>query len=214
MTEPHSDQPVGAAAQTVKEQATQVMDEVRTQTSTVAHQVRERVAEEARTQNDRLADGLRTMAGELQQMAADRPDTPARAVVERIAESGQQAAEYLSKHGPDGVLAEVQEFARRRPGAFVVTALVSGFVVGRLGKAVVTKTSSPQPSDERRMPPPVDPTLPMFQTGVAQVPQSGVAQAPQTGVAQAPQSGVAQVSETGAAAAPQTGVARVPEVPS
>jgi len=195
MTEPHSDQPVSAAAQTVKQQASEVMDEVRTQTSSVAHQVRERVSEEARTQNDRLADGLRAMADELQQMAADRPNTPARSVVQRIAEGGQQAAEYLSKHGPDGVLEEVQEFARRRPGAFLATALVGGFVVGRLGKAVMTKPSSAQPpqqmssaqppqqmssaqspqqmqpSQQPPMPTPADPTLPMFQAGVARVPE-------------------------------------------
>jgi hypothetical protein len=30
----------------------------------------------------------------------------------------------------------VQEFARRRPGTFLATALVAGFVVGRLGKGV------------------------------------------------------------------------------
>jgi hypothetical protein len=34
------------------------------------------------------------------------------------------------------VLREVQDFARRRPGAFLATALAAGFVVGRLGKGV------------------------------------------------------------------------------
>lgn len=186
--EPVSDstQPVSAAAHSVKEQASEVMDEVRTQTRGVAHQVRDRVSEEARTQNDRLAEGLRTMASELQQMASERPDSPARSVVQRIAEGGQQAADYLSKHGPEGVLDEVQEFARRRPGAFLATALVSGFVVGRLGKAVIQQTTqSPQrpqtrfaqedryaPTEQIAMPvaTPVAPTEPMFQSGRAQVP--------------------------------------------
>lgn len=187
MNEPHTDKPVGAAAQTVKEQATQVMDEVRTQTSSVAHQVRDRVSDEARTQNDRLAEGLRSMASELRQMAGDRPDTPARSVVQRIADGGQQAADYLSKHGPDGVLEEVQDFARRRPGAFLATALVSGFLVGRLGKAVVTssqtpseKHSEPMPSTpaqstaaptERLTPTPVSPTEPVYQSGHARLPE-------------------------------------------
>jgi hypothetical protein len=35
------------------------------------------------------------------------------------------------------VLQQVQDFARRRPGAFLATALAAGFVVGRLGKGVV-----------------------------------------------------------------------------
>jgi hypothetical protein len=183
--EPVSDsaQPVSAAAQTVKEQATQVVDEVRTQTKSVAHQVRDRVADEARTQNDRLASGLRVMASELQQMAAERSDSPARSVVERIAHAGEQAADYLSKHGPEGVLDEVQEFARRRPGAFLATALVSGFVVGRLGKAVISQTSpsSPQtrfadsdryaPTEKLPMARPVSPTEPLYQSGRAQIPE-------------------------------------------
>jgi hypothetical protein len=45
-------------------------------------------------------------------------------------------ADYLDRHGPEGVLREVQDFARRRPGAFLATALAAGFVVGRLGKGV------------------------------------------------------------------------------
>jgi len=191
MTEPYSGesaagstQPVSAAAQSVKEQAAQVVDEVRTQTKGVAHQVRSRVADEARTQSDRLADGLRSMASELQQMTAGRPDSPARSVVERIAEGGQQAADYLSKHGPEGVLEEVQEFARRRPGAFLATALVSGFLVGRLGKAVITADSPSSggqrtpgesyaaPTEQLPMPvaTPVSPTEPLYQSGRAQVP--------------------------------------------
>jgi hypothetical protein len=178
MSEQSSAQPVGAAAQTMKEQATEVMDEVRSQTSSVAHQLKARVGDEARTQNDRLADGLRQMASELERMAADRPDSPARSVVQRIADGGQQAADYLSKHGPEGVLDEVQEFARRRPGAFLATALVSGFVVGRLGKAVMNAASKQPPSQvpqstparpAESMTPPA--TEPMFEPGRASVPQ-------------------------------------------
>lgn len=177
MSEARSDQPVTAAAQTVKEQATEVLGEVRDQTSSVAHQIKARVGDEARTQNDRLADGLRQMASELERMASGRPDSPARSVVRRIAEGGQQAADYLSKHGPEGVLDEVQEFARRRPGAFLATALVSGFVVGRLGKAVITATSQPSPTPnpphvrpaDSAMPP--ERTQPMFEPGRAAVPQ-------------------------------------------
>jgi uncharacterized protein YjbJ (UPF0337 family) len=133
----------GSVAGTAKDQAGRVTDEVRAQTKGVAHQARERLVQETRTQHDRLADGLRTMSQELDRMAGDRPDSPARSIVDRIARSGEQAADYLSKHGPDEVLAEVQDFARRRPGAFLATALVSGFVVGRVGKSIFTADSGP-----------------------------------------------------------------------
>jgi hypothetical protein len=61
--------------------------------------------------------------------------------VSRIADSGRQFADYLDRHGPEGVLREVQDFARRRPGAFLATALAAGFVVGRLGKGVAKADS-------------------------------------------------------------------------
>jgi len=57
-------------------------------------------------------------------------------VVSRVADGGRQLADYLDRNGPDGVLREVQDFARRRPGAFLATALAAGFVVGRIGKGV------------------------------------------------------------------------------
>jgi uncharacterized protein YjbJ (UPF0337 family) len=126
----------GNVAGTAKEQARQVTGEVSAQARSVAADVRDRVADEARTQNDRLTEGIRRMADELDSMAAERGDSPARAVVSRVAQGGRQVADYLAERGPEGVLSEVQDFARRRPGAFLATALATGFVVGRLGKGV------------------------------------------------------------------------------
>jgi hypothetical protein len=131
----------GEVAETAKEQLRQVTEEVGTQARNVAADLRGRVSEQARVQNHNLAGGIRKIADELDGMAAGRPDSPARAVVVRVAESGHQVADYLTQHGPDGVLAEVQEFARRRPGAFLATALVSGFVVGRLGRGILSAPS-------------------------------------------------------------------------
>jgi len=135
-------QAAGNVTDTAKEQARQVTGEVSAQARGVASDVRDRVTEQARTQNDRLAQGIRRMSDELDQMAAERGDSPARTVVSRVAEGGRQVADYLSQHGPEGVLGEVQDFARRRPGAFLATALVSGFVVGRLGKGVFGASES------------------------------------------------------------------------
>jgi hypothetical protein len=124
-------------AGTAKDQARRVTEEASAQARNVASDVKGRVTEQARTQNDKLVDGIRRMADELDQMKSDRTEGPAAAVVTRVADGGRQVADYLANNGPDGVLREVQEFARRRPGAFLATALVSGFVVGRLGKGVL-----------------------------------------------------------------------------
>jgi hypothetical protein len=138
----------GDVAATAKEQLLEVAGEVKEQTRNVAGQMRDRVAEQARVQSDNLSDGIRRISDELDTMAAERPDSLARTVVVRIAEGGHQMADQLARRGPEGVLADVQEFARRRPGAFLATALVSGFVVGRLGRGVMSAGSQSTAHDE------------------------------------------------------------------
>ena len=131
----------GRAASDVKDtaavQARRVTREASTQARNVAAQVRDRVGQQARTQNDNLVGGIRRMADELDQMRGERSDSPAATVVSRVADSGRRLADQLAAKGPDGVLREVQDFARRRPGAFLAAALLAGFVVGRLGKGVM-----------------------------------------------------------------------------
>jgi hypothetical protein len=129
-------------AETAKDQARDVGQEARAQARNVAADVRDRVGEQARNQNDRLVDGIRRMADELDSMRGDRQESPAATVVNRVAEGGRQVADYLARKGPEGVLDEVQDFARRRPGAFLATALAAGFVVGRLGKGVINAGSA------------------------------------------------------------------------
>jgi hypothetical protein len=121
---------------TAKEQAARVGQEAKAQASNLASEVKGRVNDQARTQNDKLVNQIRSTADQLDEMRGDRGDSPAAAVVSRVADGGRQFADYLDRNGPEGVLREVQDFARRRPGAFLATALAAGFVVGRLGKVV------------------------------------------------------------------------------
>jgi hypothetical protein len=129
-------QAAGDVAGTAKEQAQRVASEARTQAQTVASEIRGKLTESAHAQNGRLVGSIRQTADHLDEMRGDRSDSPAAAVVSRIADGGRQFADYLDRNGPDGVLREVEDFARRRPGAFLATALAAGFVVGRLGKSV------------------------------------------------------------------------------
>jgi len=135
-------QAAGDVKDTAKEQAQRVGSEARTQARNVAYDVRDRVSQQAHSQNDKLVSGIRQAADQLDEMRGDRQDSPAATVVSRIADSGRQFADYLDHHGPEGVLREVQDFARRRPGAFLATALAAGFVVGRLGKGIAKADSN------------------------------------------------------------------------
>jgi hypothetical protein len=130
-------QAAGDVKDTALEQAQRVGSEARAQARTVAADVRDRVSGQARAQNDKLVGGIRELADNLDEMRGDRSESPAAMVVSRVADGGRQLADYLDRNGPEGVLREVQDFARRRPGAFLATALAAGFVVGRLGKGVL-----------------------------------------------------------------------------
>jgi hypothetical protein len=64
-------------------------------------------------------------------------NSPAGQVVRRLGEGGRRAADYLEDRGPEGLLDDVQEFARRKPGTFLLIAAAAGFAVGRLGRAAM-----------------------------------------------------------------------------
>ena len=61
--------------------------------------------------------------------------SPAGQIVRRLGEGGRRAADYLEDRGPEGLLDDVQEFARRKPGTFLLIAAAAGFAIGRLGRA-------------------------------------------------------------------------------
>jgi hypothetical protein len=130
-------QAASEVAGTAKDQAQRVAAEAASQARSVAAEVRDRVGEQARTQHDKLVTTIRETADHLDEMRGERQDSPAATVVARVADGGRQFADYLDRNGPEGVLREVTDFARRRPGAFLATALAAGFVVGRLGKGVM-----------------------------------------------------------------------------
>lgn len=143
-----SDVSPGDVKDTAKQQARRVGTEAKVQARTVAADARDRITDQAHTQNDRLVGNIRQTADHLDEMRGTRPDTPAARVVAQVADGGRQFADYLERHGPEGVLREVQDFARRRPGAFLATALAAGFVVGRLGKGVAKAGPSGKPAND------------------------------------------------------------------
>jgi len=124
-------------AETAKQQAGDVVGEAAAQTRGVVADARHRLTDEVHSQNERLAGGIRQVADQLTEMAGGQGDSTARMLVQRLGEGGRQVADYLERNGPEGVLTEVQEFARRRPGVFLLGAALTGFVVGRLGKGVL-----------------------------------------------------------------------------
>lgn len=128
-------QATGQVASTAADQAKAVAGEARQQAGVAVRDLRSRAMNEIEEQSRRAAGSLRQWADDLSGLADNaRSDSPARSLAGQAADGGHRAADYLEKQGVEGVLSDVQSFARRRPGAFLGGALLAGLAVGRLVK--------------------------------------------------------------------------------
>ncbi|MQA83594.1 MAG: hypothetical protein GEV03_02910 [Streptosporangiales bacterium] len=137
----------GEVAGSAREQAGEVGGEAAAQARHVVDQVRERLGHETQSQTRRFCANLRHWTEELTSMAESaKPDSPVRDVVYQVADGGRRAADYLDGRGVGGLVEEIQEFGRRRPGTFLAGAALAGFVVGRLVKATAAQSRQPEPA--------------------------------------------------------------------
>ena len=135
-------------AATAKQEAGNVVGEARGQFRRLASQARDQATDRVRGSHSQVVDRLRGLSDEFEQMGADG-DSPGKALVSDLGQRGRRVADYLADRGPEGLLSEVTDFARRRPMAFLATAVAAGFLVGRLGKGV-WKAQSVDPADRPR----------------------------------------------------------------
>lgn len=147
-------QAAGEVAGTAAEQAKAVAGEARAQAGGAIRDLRQRVVGESQGQVERLAGTVRQWADDLAGMAENASgDSPARSLASQAADQGHRAADYLDKNGAEGLVGDLQNFARRRPGAFLGGAVLAGLVVGRLAKAGTKGAQAPSaPSQDVRRP--------------------------------------------------------------
>ncbi|MDQ3468284.1 MAG: hypothetical protein M3487_00685 [Actinomycetota bacterium] len=121
-------------AVTATDQAKAVAGQARQQAGRVVDQAGSEIKERAREQSDRAASGLRTLSGQAAALADGRPEEagPLGDYLREAQTKVQQVAERLEARGPEGVLDDMTDFARRRPGLFLLGAAGVGFLAGRL----------------------------------------------------------------------------------
>lgn len=129
---------------TVREQTARVRGEVVDQGKSLVEEARSQAQAQAHAQSRRLADSLSRLGDEVRALAEGRPDEAGtvRPYVTNAADAVYDAADRLyglasdiDTRGFTGVLEDLQTFARRRPGAFLLGAAVAGFGVGRAVRA-------------------------------------------------------------------------------
>jgi uncharacterized protein YjbJ (UPF0337 family) len=137
-------------AGTAKEQAGNVAGEATAQARDFVDELREQLQDQADFQTRRLADNVRKLSDELRVMGdSGGRDSSAAGVVRQVADGGRKVAARIEERGPDGLLGDLRDFARRRPGVFLAGAAVAGFALARAGKGVSAAGHDGAASDGR-----------------------------------------------------------------
>jgi X-X-X-Leu-X-X-Gly heptad repeat protein len=122
---------------TARDQATRAATEARAQAARVVDDAKIHLRDQARAQTKQLADGLGRLADQLRAVTEGRPAEagPVADALRQAAERVDYATERVHQGGFEGLVADLQRFARRRPAVFLAGALAAGFGAGRLVRA-------------------------------------------------------------------------------
>ncbi len=131
-------------AQEVQNVAAEAKDQIRT----LLDETRTQLNDQSTQQRDRLVSTLQTFSSDLEDMAGSSPSSGlATDLARQAAQGARDLSGRLDGREPSELLDEVRAFARRRPGTFLLGAVVAGVVAGRLArgaKAATTGVASSQ----------------------------------------------------------------------
>lgn len=133
-------------AGTARDEAAQVAGEAREQVRALLSEATSQVDEQSRTQQQRLAGTMRSLGDDLSEMAADRKGLASDLALQ-VSERARSLASQLEDREPRELLDSVRDFARRRPGTFLIGALAAGVLAGRLTRA--TQAAAKQDDAQR-----------------------------------------------------------------
>jgi hypothetical protein len=124
-----------------REQASGVAAEAGRQGRSLLEQAQGQLQEQAAEGQHRIAKKLLSLSDELRSMAESSNQGVAVDVTQQAASRIRDAGHWLEKREPGQVVSEVQSFARRRPGVFLVLAAGAGLVAGRLTRGLKDATA-------------------------------------------------------------------------
>jgi hypothetical protein len=128
------------------------------------------LSSQAGTQQQKAAEGIRTISSQLQTMAgAPEKQGIASDLIRQAADRTSSVASWVEGRDPAALLTDVQSFARRKPGTFLLLAAGAGVLVGRLGRGLqagttqspgsVSSSTSPRTAQAPRTAPVAQPTV-------------------------------------------------------
>ena len=118
----------------VREQAAQITQELSAQGRSLYDETRQQIGTQAEEQTQNLAQTLHRLATETQALVDGHPEDSGSvgAYAQQCAEKFHEIAWEIEDRGVEGLVQDLGNFARRRPGAFLVGAALVGFGGGRL----------------------------------------------------------------------------------
>jgi hypothetical protein len=131
-------------ADAVKEQASEVVQTAKEQGRSVTHEAREQLRQQADSQTERLAGALRNVGDQVHALAEGRVDEAGgvRDYARQAGTTVQEWAGRVESRGFQGLTRDLEQVARRRPGAFLAGAAAAGFLIGRLVRSSAASGSS------------------------------------------------------------------------
>jgi hypothetical protein len=132
---------VEGARQVAAETATQAGEVTRQaaeQARGLVEQAQAQLRDQADSQAQRAAGGLRDVGRQVRALSEGGGEEagPAADVARQLGQKIEELAGRLEERGVDGTVDDVREFARRRPGVFLLGAAAAGFAVTRLGRGL------------------------------------------------------------------------------
>ena len=116
------------------EEARNVAGEAKQQGRALLDDARSQLEDQSRTQKDRLAQTLGSVGDDLERMSGQADSGLASDLVRQAAERVRSVSSHLEGREPAELLGEVRDFARRRPGTFLLGAVAAGVVAGRFAR--------------------------------------------------------------------------------
>jgi hypothetical protein len=126
-------------AATAKEQGQQVVAEAANQARDLLGEARSQAQSQASAQKDRAVTGVRSLADELQSLVNGEGGQSGLAteIARQASERLHDIAGWVESREPGDLLTEAKDFARRKPGTFLIGAAVAGLLAGRVTRSTV-----------------------------------------------------------------------------
>ncbi len=116
------------------------------QAKNLTSQVKEQAGQQLSTGSEKLTGSLRGLS---QQLADGDTSGVVGQVLSEAGQRVQALADRLERRGPEGVLTDLQDYARRSPGTFLIGMAATGFLTGRIVKGLQSGSSAALPPTPR-----------------------------------------------------------------